>query len=286
MERDYILQAQYVQGVSLAELMRQNVTGIVTAKDGLVVDFSKVELEKKIQKFVDPSKSDSQVRSEFFPRKKAGKYPPGDSRGWKLPTARQALQASHWRDDIQEISYRPLDIRAIIYRPDMVDWGRFDFMSHMLSGANFGFIAVSRQPNVTPPGYILATDALIVNGSIRSDSVSIDSLFPLYLYPDEQDLDQSIRVNFDPKLYAKIREAAGLTGKAAVPNSAMVESGAFRTATGDARPDEVKLFDYIYGVLHCPAYRETYAEFLKIDFPRVPFPPSPCLLYTSPSPRD
>ena len=41
------------------------------------------------------------------------------------------------------------------------------------------------------------------------------------------------------------------------------------------RPDEVAIFDYIYGVLHCPAYRETYAEFLKIDFPRVPYPPSP-----------
>lgn len=39
--------------------------------------------------------------------------------------------------------------------------------------------------------------------------------------------------------------------------------------------DEVAIFDYIYGVLHCPAYRETYKEFLKIDFPRVPYPPSP-----------
>ena len=38
-------------------------------------------------------------------------------------------------------------------------------------------------------------------------------------------------------------------------------------------PDEVKVFDYNYGVLHCPAYRETYRDFLKIDFPRVPFPP-------------
>ena len=35
------------------------------------------------------------------------------------------------------------------------------------------------------------------------------------------------------------------------------------------------MFDYIYGVLHCPAYRETYAEFLKIDFPRIPWPASP-----------
>jgi len=35
------------------------------------------------------------------------------------------------------------------------------------------------------------------------------------------------------------------------------------------------VFDYIYGVLHCPAYRETYTEFLKIGFPSIPFPPSP-----------
>ena len=33
-------------------------------------------------------------------------------------------------------------------------------------------------------------------------------------------------------------------------------------------PDDV--FHYIYAVLHSPTYRERYAEFLKIDFPRVP----------------
>ena len=43
----------------------------------------------------------------------------------------------------------------------------------------------------------------------------------------------------------------------------------------DGTPDEIAVFDYIYGVLHCPAYRETYAEFLKIDFPRIPWPTSP-----------
>lgn len=32
------------------------------------------------------------------------------------------------------------------------------------------------------------------------------------------------------------------------------------------------LLDYIYAVLHSPTYRETYKEFLKIDFPRVPYP--------------
>jgi predicted helicase len=33
----------------------------------------------------------------------------------------------------------------------------------------------------------------------------------------------------------------------------------------------VDLLDYIYAVLHSPSYREKYQEFLKIDFPRVPF---------------
>ena len=80
-------------------------------------------------------------------------------------------------------------------------------------------------------------------------------LHPLYLYPDEQDLDQSRRVNFDPKLYARLQSLA--------------------THPAHGTPDEVAVFDYIYGVLHCPAYRATYAEFLKIDFPRIPWPKTP-----------
>lgn len=96
-------------------------------------------------------------------------------------------------------------------------------------------------------------------------------MLPLYLYPDEQDLDQSIRLNFDAKIYAQIRKVAGLSAPLSAPSG----TNDFRRATGNARPDEIKVFDYIYGVLHCPTYRQTYAEFLKANFPRIPFPPSP-----------
>ncbi len=34
----------------------------------------------------------------------------------------------------------------------------------------------------------------------------------------------------------------------------------------------IDLLDYIYAMLHSPTYRETYKEFLKIEFPRVPYP--------------
>ena len=77
--------------------------------------------------------------------------------------------------------------------------------------------------------------------------------FPVYLYSGN--LVRSRDVNFSQPIYTKLKIL-----------TKHPEHG---------EPDEVAVFDYIYGVLHCPAYRETYAEFLKIDFPRIPWPTSP-----------
>ncbi len=81
-------------------------------------------------------------------------------------------------------------------------------------------------------------------------------------------LEPERRLNLDSKLYTTICKAAG-----SIPPDQAGPDDDFRAATGEARPSEVKVFDYIYGVLHSPAYRETFAEFLKIDFPRIPYPP-------------
>ena len=42
--------------------------------------------------------------------------------------------------------------------------------------------------------------------------------------------------------------------------------------TAATTPEQV--FNYIYAVLHTPEYRERYKEFLKVDFPRIPYPKS------------
>ncbi len=49
------------------------------------------------------------------------------------------------------------------------------------------------------------------------------------------------------------------------------------TFTNEKEPTDntfapIDILDYIYAVLHSPTYREKYKEFLKIDFPRVPYP--------------
>ncbi len=46
------------------------------------------------------------------------------------------------------------------------------------------------------------------NVSYRIDAVIF---VPLYLYPEEGTLETERRVNFDPKIYAEIRERAGFS---------------------------------------------------------------------------
>lgn len=45
-----------------------------------------------------------------------------------------------------------------------------------------------------------------------------------------------------------------------------------RASQAEASFSPEDVFHYIYAVLHSPAYRSRYAEFLKIDFPRIPLP--------------
>jgi predicted helicase len=87
--------------------------------------------------------------------------------------------------------------------------------------------------------------------------------FPLYISsinPKTLLYDISGRTpNLNPEIVRQIAEGLGLTFTAE------------KEATeGTFAP--IDILDYIYAVLHSPRYRETYKEFLKIDFPRVPYP--------------
>ncbi len=55
-----------------------------------------------------------------------------------------------------------------------------------------------------------------------------------------------------------------------VPNLKKEIVNEIEKKTGKTKPEEI--LDYIYAVLHSPSYRLKYKEFLKIDFPRVPYP--------------
>ena len=136
----------------------------------------------------------------------------------------------------------------------------FDFAAGCkIEKKNFGLV-IARQC-VSDWRYIFCTENICdLNLTGTAGRFGAGYVFPLYTYPDQTDLLNTGRTpNLDPKIVAKIAESIGLEFE---PE----KSG---------KPDKfapIDLLDYIYAVLHCPAYREKYREFLKADFPRVPYP--------------
>lgn len=259
--RDYDVGAEYSKGFLTTDLFGIGGTGIVTKRDGLTIHASPDGVWQAVQDFLNLP--EAVVRAKY--------KLPDDVRDWRYDWALRDIQNEPTHSKIKKITYRPFDVRYIYYTGQsrgFVGWPVEKIMRNFHIGPNIGLCTARSNKNPEVDHFYVTENAMETK---CAESSTQSAVFPLYAYPDSGDLYSPVSVNFDPKLYASIRKAAGLTGPLVAPDG----SDAFRRATGDARPDEVKVFDYIYGVLHCPAYRETYAEFLKIDFPRIPFPASP-----------
>ncbi len=205
---------------------------------------------------------------------------------------------------IAKISYRPFDTRFAYYVPSKSQNPQPSIDVPMSYRPRYSVLANLLMPNVamlTPRQlasgdyqHAFVTDLVpemcVISNLTKEQNVT----YPLYLYPEEGTLETERRVNFDPKIYAEIRERAGLSrplrsGEGGAANAAGGEGdqpteapspshaarGSLPLPQGEEIPDELLVFDYIYGVLHSPDYRRTYAQFLKIDFPRIPYPASP-----------
>lgn len=122
-------------------------------------------------------------------------------------------------------------------------------MSHLTKATNMAFISKKGFPNENPPIFVSNTISDFRFWSC-SGMQGGDYSFPLYLYPSESELgfDTERKPNLDETIWRQINDRIG----------------------NDALPEDI--FDYIYGVLHSPNYREKYKEFLKVDFPRIPYP--------------
>ncbi|WP_201768421.1 type ISP restriction/modification enzyme, partial [Candidatus Synechococcus spongiarum] len=246
--RDFAAQAAYGAGFSIKDFMPVHSVGIVTARDALTIDDNKERLWQRVQDFLALEPEDARTKY------KLGK----DVRDWKVAWAQADLRADLTPGRLVPIAYRPFDTHWTYYTGrsrGFICYPREEVMGHMIAGKNIALICKrGNQETNSVSGHVV--HAISVGRSwSRPGMQGIDSSFPLYLYPDQQTLDKNRRLNFNLKLYEHLQELA--------------------THSAHGAPDELATFDYIYGVLHCPAYRETYAEFLKTDFPRIPWPATP-----------
>jgi len=242
----------YLEWKRINEIFPVNVTGIVTARDKFVIGFDKNEIKNRILQFRNLSLPDEIVKQAYNLK---------DTRGWKISEARKKLsEDSDWDSYYQKILYRPFDTRQIYYTDKMVDWGRPEVMRHMLE-ENIALIMPKRVETKIPWQHCLCGEGIIEHVTVSLKT--IDYVFPLFLYPDKEKKHSgagfSTMMLFEPKkIYGK------------KPNIAPVIFEKLDAAFGK-RPTPEDILYYIYGVFYSNIYRETYAEFLKIDFPRAPF---------------
>jgi len=261
--KDFDAIGEYEKGFSVVDLMPVNVTGIVTARDPLVVDLDKGDLIERIEEFCDARQSDEDVREKYFGTTSRSRYLPGDTRGWKLPAARNSVRNFSHSDVVKTVAYRLFDDRYVYYTPAMVDWGREKFMRHFLVGENVGLILCRQFKGSVDYFHAFVADKIFESSLVSNKTSEICYGFPLYIYPDEEQTRLDSETAREPNLNAGIvQQIAGNIGLRFVPE-----------AIGDADTfAPVDILDYIYATLHSPAYRKKFREFLKIDFPRVPYP--------------
>ena len=264
--KNFAEQEKYNTGIAITDLFTNQTSGIVTARDAIVIDINKQKLKNRILKICDRNFSDQQIRNYLFPGKKDGKYLAGDTRGWKLEHARLKIQNNNHDKFVTNISYRPFDNRYIYYSSDMVDWGREGTMHHFLAGENVGLAMCKQFKSGDTYQHVFITNEITESSLVSNRTSEITSVFPLYLYPestdgqlDELDSTKGRTPNLNTEIVDAIARRLGLTF------TAEKERAADRFAPID-------ILDYIYAVLHSPSYRQQYREFLKIDFPRVPYP--------------
>ena len=163
---------------------------------------------------------------------------------------------------IMNYAYRPFDKRYIYYDTKLVQRAREQVMKNMKK-ENISLLCTSQNRQLSTMYFSVSQD--ISDRHYLDSSSDSMSVFPLYIYKENMGQEERI-VNFNKELYDKI--AKGLNYIPCYDDSILVDP--ISEYNGVLYPQA--LFDYIYAVLHSPSYRERYKEFLKIDFPRIPYP--------------
>jgi len=156
---------------------------------------------------------------------------------------------------VRPILYRPFDFRHIVYDKKVVTRSRYDVMRHMLAGNNRS-LCVTRSTEIGSFEHVFSSAQIIGLHTVSLKEVNY--IFPLYLHPSADELD-------------------ALSGHHPNMNPAFLKALAKKLKVQQEEPHGLPkgvtpedILHFAYAVFYSPTYRTRYAEFLKIDFPRLP----------------
>ena len=217
----------------ITDVFSENSVGIVTARDRLTIQYTPNEVWKVVQDFT--SLSEEHARTKY----NLGK----DVRDWRVSFAQDDLETTGLRKEhIVSILYRPFDIRYTYYTGHsrgFICMPRPGIMQHMMR-ENLALLVHKRKELDVPYSHFFVTDTLSEHGCLSSKTTNYH--FPLYLYVNSEK-----RSNVNRQLIKVINK------------------------TYDAKLKLEAILGYVYGIFYSNIYRTKYVDFLKLDFPRVPF---------------
>ncbi len=247
--QNYDLLEEYGKGFKITSFMPKKSTGIKTHRDKFVFDIDEEKLIDRIELFYDRTKNDKEIKETLNLK---------DNRDWSVTDAREKgnFDDSH----IKPCAYRPFDTRPLYYDPDLIDFDRRNVMRNFLLGENVGLVLCRQQKDPIGFFHALVNDTIIESTYLSNKTCEISYCLPLYIDPRKMNEPKQTKMEWESDRIVNMDE----TIRKAIEDIA--------TDSKNGKPEEYAIFDYIYGLLHAPEYRTRYAEFLKTDFPRIPYP--------------
>ncbi len=301
--QDKDLEKEYKEFWDLQKVFKEYSLGLITKRDSLSTAFTEKELIDQLNKFFDPSITDEEAASRFG-------LPLKDKDKWDVKDVRAKVKnVKNLTPFIGKEVYRPFDSRYIILNDLLVARLNKRILQHFDRKENKGVIIGRQGQAVSIDNWDILhiTNASVDQNIYRRGGGSV---FPLYLYPtakkqglfgDDGDSGQwpagkdgrvpnlskefvdavaektgmcfisEGRGDFEEDKKLKIKDKkCGTAGGGESLSDSSPHKGVRNDKAGTFGAEDV--FCWIYGVFHSPQYRARYAEFLKIDFPRVPLP--------------
>jgi len=244
--------AEYTKGWKVTEAFLVHGNGIKTDRDSLCFDFEKKSLDERVRRFFRDD------YDEAF-RERYRLYP---SSSYDVEARRDACTFSE--DNVQQSLYRPFDQRWLYYQVGFTSRSAGKVMRHMQQ-QNMALLACRQQASIGFK-HVFCSNGLTECCAVSLKTREITSVFPLYLYTIPAATEGTLLAteevrrepNLSPKFITSVKQKLSLNF---VPDG----KGDLKKTFG---PEDI--LHYAYAVFHSPTYRERYAEFLKIDFPRLP----------------
>lgn len=278
-----IIKSEYDRGISVKDMFRISSTGICSQRDSVVIHKTKESVKEIIKDFCNLSKEEN-IRKYKIEK---------DGRDWQIQLAIDSIKKSELNKNgvIIQINYRPFDFYWTYYNGEakgFMAYPRTEVMQHFLPSIarakpeaiqnidchadksarndnNIGLI-INRSVALDKYKHAFITNK-ITDLHIMETANASAYIFPLYIY-DTENVRKILREE-NEEVGGMFEDIKHFENKVRIENFTPKFRKFINEKYGEIKPEEI--LGYIYAILFHKEYRKKYLDFLKIDFPKIPF---------------